>query len=101
MRWGVVTFPGSNDDRDMLRVAARVLGDDGVTLWHKDTDLKGAAAIVLPQDPGWSAVRVAIVLVFGTIAVVALLGPMIVGRPRSDMDAPAGDRSVRPQGGER
>src|SRR5262249_25966299 len=28
VRWGVVTFPGSNDDRDMLRVADRVLGDD-------------------------------------------------------------------------
>ena len=37
MRWGVVTFPGSNDDRDMLRVADRVLGDDAVMLWHGTT----------------------------------------------------------------
>ena len=41
MRWGVVTFPGSNDDRDMLRVAERVLGDEAVPLWHKDDDLHG------------------------------------------------------------
>jgi phosphoribosylformylglycinamidine synthase subunit PurQ / glutaminase len=48
MRWGVVTFPGSNDDRDMLRVAERVLGDDGVALWHKDIDLQGVDCVVLP-----------------------------------------------------
>ncbi len=48
MRWGVVTFPGSNDDRDMLRVAERVLGDDGVALWHKDDDLQGVDCVVLP-----------------------------------------------------
>ena len=48
MRWGVVTFPGSNDDRDMLRVADHVLGDDGVVLWHKDTDLQGVDCVVLP-----------------------------------------------------
>jgi phosphoribosylformylglycinamidine synthase len=48
MRWGVVTFPGSNDDRDMLRVAERVLGDDAVALWHKDDDLRGVDCVVLP-----------------------------------------------------
>src|SRR5262249_61244853 len=48
MRWGVVTFPGSNDDRDMMRVAERALGDDGVVLWHKDTDLQGVDCVVLP-----------------------------------------------------
>src|SRR5262249_7724782 len=48
MRWGVVTFPGSNDDRDMMRVAERSLGDDGVALWHKDTDLHGVDCVVLP-----------------------------------------------------
>ena len=36
MRWGVVVFPGSNDDRDALRAAERVLGDEAVALWHKD-----------------------------------------------------------------
>ena len=48
MRWGVVTFPGSNDDRDMLRVAERVLGDEAVALWHKDEDLRGVDCVVLP-----------------------------------------------------
>ncbi|HLK10166.1 MAG TPA: phosphoribosylformylglycinamidine synthase subunit PurQ [Candidatus Binatia bacterium] len=48
MRWGVVTFPGSNDDRDVLRVAERVLGDEAVPLWHKDTDLRGVDCVVLP-----------------------------------------------------
>jgi len=48
VRWGVVVFPGSNDDRDVLRVAGRVLGDDAVALWHKDRDLRGCDAVVLP-----------------------------------------------------
>jgi len=48
MRWGVVTFPGSNDDHDALWVASHVLGDDAVSLWHKDRDLKSADCIVLP-----------------------------------------------------
>jgi phosphoribosylformylglycinamidine synthase subunit PurQ / glutaminase len=48
VRWGVVTFPGSNDDRDMLRVAERVLGDEAVALWHKDEDLCGVDCVVLP-----------------------------------------------------
>jgi phosphoribosylformylglycinamidine synthase subunit PurQ / glutaminase len=48
MRWGVVTFPGSNDDRDMLRVADRILGDDAVLLWHKDDHLHGVDCVVLP-----------------------------------------------------
>ncbi len=48
MRWGVVTFPGSNDDRDALRVFATILGDEAVPLWHKDRDLRGVDAIVLP-----------------------------------------------------
>ena len=48
MRWGVVTFPGSNDDHDALYVVDHVLGEDAVSLWHKDRDLKGSDAIVLP-----------------------------------------------------
>ena len=45
MRGGVVVFPGSNDDRDTLRMAERVLGDDAVALWHKDSDLRACDAI--------------------------------------------------------
>jgi phosphoribosylformylglycinamidine synthase len=48
MRWGVVVFPGSNDDRDALRVAERVLGDGAVALWHKDRDVQGVDAVILP-----------------------------------------------------
>lgn len=48
MRWGVVTFPGSNDDRDALRVVDRVLGDDAVALWHKDRGLRGVDCVILP-----------------------------------------------------
>src|SRR5881409_1381594 len=48
MRWGVVTFPGSNDDVQALRAVERVLGDEAVALWHKDVDLRGADCVILP-----------------------------------------------------
>ncbi len=48
MRWGVVTFPGSCDDRDALYCLGTVLGQQAVALWHKDRDLRGVDAIVLP-----------------------------------------------------
>jgi phosphoribosylformylglycinamidine synthase subunit PurQ / glutaminase len=44
---GVVTFPGSLDDRDALRAIAHV-GGDAVSLWHGDADLKGVDAVLLP-----------------------------------------------------
>ena len=47
MKIGVVTFPGSLDDRDALRAAKRA-GAEPVALWHGDHDLKGVDAIVLP-----------------------------------------------------
>ena len=48
MKWGVVTFPGSNDDRDAQYCLETVLGQEAVLLWHKDQDLQGVEAIVLP-----------------------------------------------------
>jgi phosphoribosylformylglycinamidine synthase len=48
MRWGIVTFPGSNDDHDALYVIDHILGDEAVSLWHKDRDLKGADCVILP-----------------------------------------------------
>lgn len=48
MKWGVVTFPGSLDDRDALYGLSTVLGQQAVSLWHKDRDLRGVEAIVLP-----------------------------------------------------
>ena len=46
-RIGVVTFPGSLDDRDAQR-AVRLAGADPVALWHGDADLHGVDAVVLP-----------------------------------------------------
>ncbi len=47
MKIGVVTFPGSLDDRDARR-AASIAGAEPVALWHGDHDLQGVDAIVLP-----------------------------------------------------
>ena len=46
-RIGVVTFPGSLDDRDAQR-AVRLAGAEPVALWHGDKDLHGVDAVVLP-----------------------------------------------------
>jgi phosphoribosylformylglycinamidine synthase I len=47
MRIGVVTFPGSLDDRDAQR-AVRIAGGTPVALWHGDHDLQSVDAIILP-----------------------------------------------------
>ena len=46
-RIGVVTFPGSLDDRDAQR-AVRLAGGEPVALWHRDADLQDVDAVVLP-----------------------------------------------------
>jgi phosphoribosylformylglycinamidine synthase I len=46
-RVGVVTFPGSLDDRDAHR-AVRLAGAEPVPLWHADTSIQGVDAVVLP-----------------------------------------------------
>ena len=48
MKFGVVTFPGSNCDQDMIYVLETIMGQEVVRLWHKDTDLKGVDFVVLP-----------------------------------------------------
>lgn len=48
MKFGVVTFPGSNCDQDMIYVLEEIMNQRVERLWHKDTDLKGADFIVLP-----------------------------------------------------
>jgi len=48
MKIGVVVFPGSNCDQDTKRVFGEVLGQDARFLWHKDSDLEGSEAIVVP-----------------------------------------------------
>ena len=46
-RVGVVTFPGTLDDRDAAR-AVEIAGAEAVSLWHKDADLHGVDAVVIP-----------------------------------------------------
>lgn len=48
MKFGIVTFPGSNGDYDAYRAAADALGQPAVYLWHKDHDLQGSDVIILP-----------------------------------------------------
>jgi phosphoribosylformylglycinamidine synthase len=47
MRVGVVTFPGTLDDRDAAR-AVVAAGGQAISLWHNDADLKSVDAVVLP-----------------------------------------------------
>lgn len=48
MRFGIITFPGSNCDYDAYHAVTEILGEDAVYLWHKDHDLQGADVIILP-----------------------------------------------------
>ncbi len=48
MKFAVVVFPGSNCDHDAYHAAKDVLGQQAEYIWHKDTDLKGADAVILP-----------------------------------------------------
>ena len=48
MKFGIVTFPGSNCDYDAYRAVVEALGEEATYLWHKDHDLQGADVIVLP-----------------------------------------------------
>ena len=47
MRVGVITFPGSLDERDAQR-AVKLAGGTPVALWHGAHDLEGVEAIILP-----------------------------------------------------
>ena len=46
-RIGVITFPGTLDDVDAAR-AVRLAGAEPVVLWHKDADLRGVDAVIIP-----------------------------------------------------
>jgi len=48
MKFGIVTFPGSNCDYDAYHAVVDGLGEAAVYLWHKDHDLQGCDVIVLP-----------------------------------------------------
>ena len=48
MKFGIVVFPGSNCDHDCEHVVTKVLGQEAVFLWHKETDLQKADCLILP-----------------------------------------------------
>jgi phosphoribosylformylglycinamidine synthase I len=48
MKFGIVTFPGSNCDYDAYQAVVESLGEDAVFLWHKDHDLQGSDIVILP-----------------------------------------------------
>jgi phosphoribosylformylglycinamidine synthase I len=48
MKIGVVVFPGSNCDHDAYHVLKHVLGQEARFVWHKESDLSGLDAVVLP-----------------------------------------------------
>ncbi len=48
MKFGVIVFPGSNCDEDMVYVLKDIMGQETIKLWHKNTDLEGCTHIILP-----------------------------------------------------
>jgi phosphoribosylformylglycinamidine synthase subunit PurQ / glutaminase len=48
VKFGIVTFPGSNCDYDAYHAVTEILSEEAVYLWHKDHDLQGSDVIVLP-----------------------------------------------------
>lgn len=48
MKFGIVSFPGSNCDDDAVFAATETLGQPAVKLWHKSHDLQGSDVIILP-----------------------------------------------------
>lgn len=48
MKFGVIVFPGSNCDDDMVHVLGDVMGQEVSKIWHKDKDLPDVDCVVLP-----------------------------------------------------
>ncbi len=48
MKFGVIVFPGSNCDDDMVYVLRELMGQSVVKIWHKEQDLQNADFLVLP-----------------------------------------------------
>lgn len=48
MKFGVVTFPGSNCDQDIIDVLSTVMGQQVENLWHKNHSLQGVDMVILP-----------------------------------------------------
>jgi len=48
MKFGIVTFPGSNCDVDAIHAVTDQLGQTAVSLWHRDHDIQGCDVLILP-----------------------------------------------------
>ena len=48
MKFGIVTFPGSNCDVDAIHAVTDALGQTAVSLWHRDVDTQGCDVLILP-----------------------------------------------------
>ena len=48
MKFAIVVFPGSNCDHDAYHAATAVIGQEAQLIWHKETSLGGADAVILP-----------------------------------------------------
>ena len=48
MRSGVVIFPGSNCDRDMIVAIRKITGKNPIKIWHKESDIPNLDLIVIP-----------------------------------------------------
>lgn len=48
MKIGVITFPGSNCDRDCVFAVRHVLHHDAIPLWHRERNLQGVDAVIVP-----------------------------------------------------
>lgn len=48
MKFGVIIFPGSNCDEDLIYVLKEISGQEVVRLWHKDRDLQGVDFVMVP-----------------------------------------------------
>jgi phosphoribosylformylglycinamidine synthase len=79
LRVGVVTFPGSLDDRDAAR-AVRVAGGEAVSLWHADASLHEVDAVILPGGFSYGDY-----LRCGAIARFAPVMESVVGAARDGM----------------
>lgn len=48
MKLGVIVFPGSNCDQDLIKALKNISNAEVVSLWHKDTDLQNCDMVLLP-----------------------------------------------------